>query len=68
MTSQNGKNPMKLEITYEIKIKRSETRQNWKEERKKTNREKDYGRLRSVKKWEEKSKKEKWKKKAKLKR
>ena len=46
--SQNGKNPTKLEKIYGIKIKRREARQNWKEERKKSNREKDYRRLRSV--------------------
>ena len=46
--SENGKNPTKLEIIYGIKIKRREARQNWKEERKKINKEKDYGRLRSV--------------------
>ena len=62
MKSQNGKNPTKLEIIYGIKIKRREARQNWKEERKKSNREKDYGRLRSVNENEWKvQKKEKWK-------
>ena len=48
MKLQNAKNPTKLDITYGIKIKRRDARQNWKEERKKSNREKDYGRLRSV--------------------
>ena len=59
MKSQNGKNPTKLGITYGIKIKRREARQNWKEERKKSNREKDYGRLRSVNENEKKLKKKK---------
>ena len=46
MKSQNGKNPTKLEIIFGIKMKQREARQNWKEE--KSNREKYYGRLRSV--------------------
>ena len=45
---QNGKNRTILEIIYGIKIKWREARQNWKEERKKSNREKDYRRLRSA--------------------
>ena len=46
---QNGKNPTKLEIIYGIKIKWREARQNWKEGKKiKSNREKDYGRLRGA--------------------
>ena len=45
---QNWKNRTILEIIYGIKIKRREARQNWKEERKKSNREKDYRRLRSA--------------------
>ena len=45
---QIGKNQTILEIIYGIKIKQREARQNWKEERKKRNREKDYRRLRSA--------------------
>ena len=57
---QNVKNPTKLEIIYGIKIKWREARQNWKEERKKkSNREKDYGRLRSTDENERKIKKKK---------
>ena len=57
---QNGKNPTKLEIIYGNKMKRREARQNWKEERKKkSNREKDYGRLRSANENEKKVQKKK---------
>ena len=45
-----GKTQRNERMIYGIKIKRREAKQNWKEERKKkSNREKDYGRLRSVK-------------------
>ena len=63
MKSQNGKNPTKLEKIYGIKIKRREARQNWKEERKKSKGEKDYGRLRSVNENEKKVKQKKNRKK-----
>ena len=69
MKSQNGKNPMKLEIIYGIKIKQGKARQNWKEERKKkSNRVKDYRRLKSVNENERKVQKKKNEKKKKKKR
>ena len=59
MKSQNGKNPTKLEIIYEIKIKRRRLDKIEQEKEKKSNREKDYGRLRSVNDNERKVKNEK---------
>ena len=56
-----GKTQWNESIIYGVKIKQREGRKNWKEEREKSNREKDYGRLRGCQwKWGRIAKREEW--------